>query len=53
MTDYVLSKIPEIKKLNVGIVNLFIQHTSAALTINGNSILYLIIPHFSHPVRSS
>lgn len=36
VTDEVLKNIPEIKNIKVGLLNLFIQHTSAALTLNEN-----------------
>ena len=37
ITEQVLSEIPEIKKINIGILHLFIKHTSASLTINENT----------------
>jgi secondary thiamine-phosphate synthase enzyme len=37
ITDEVLSEIPEIKKIQTGIAHIFIQHTSASLTINENA----------------
>tara|TARA_B100000927_G_C16387409_1_gene437926 strand:+ start:101 stop:526 length:426 start_codon:yes stop_codon:yes gene_type:complete len=37
ITDEIKSKIPEINNFNLGILNLFIKHTSASLTINENS----------------
>jgi secondary thiamine-phosphate synthase enzyme len=37
ITDEILSALPEIKTLNVGICQVFIQHTSASLTINENA----------------
>jgi secondary thiamine-phosphate synthase enzyme len=37
ITDEVLKKIPEIKKIETGIAHIFIQHTSASLTINENA----------------
>ncbi|KAI1769968.1 hypothetical protein F4818DRAFT_279743 [Hypoxylon cercidicola] len=36
VTDHVLSSVPEIRQYKVGIVNLFVQHTSCALSLNEN-----------------
>ncbi|WP_282177575.1 secondary thiamine-phosphate synthase enzyme YjbQ [Vibrio nereis] len=37
ITDEIEQQIPEIKRFSVGILQLFIQHTSASLTINENA----------------
>ena len=37
ITDEILIKTPEIKKISIGLLNLFIQHTSASISINENS----------------
>jgi len=37
VTDEVLQQLPEIRQLSVGMCNVFIQHTSAGLTINENA----------------
>jgi len=37
ITNEVLNNIPEIKNIKIGIVQIFIQHTSASLTINENA----------------
>lgn len=37
ITDEVLSEIPEIQQIKTGIAHIFIQHTSASLTINENA----------------
>ena len=37
ITDEILENIPEIKKIKTGLVNIFIKHTSASLTINENA----------------
>ena len=37
ITDEVLEKIPEIENISKGIAHIFIQHTSASLTINENA----------------
>ncbi|KAJ6787635.1 hypothetical protein PWT90_06621 [Aphanocladium album] len=36
ITDHVLSSVPEIRNYKVGLLNLFIQHTSCALSLNEN-----------------
>ncbi len=36
ITHDIINNIPEIKKMKIGLLNLFIQHTSASLTINEN-----------------
>jgi len=37
VTEEILSQILEIKKVRVGIVNIFLKHTSASLSINENA----------------
>ncbi len=37
ITDTVINAIPEISKIEAGILHVFIKHTSAALTINENA----------------
>ena len=37
ITDEVIKNLPEIKSIKVGILTLFIKHTSASLTINENA----------------
>lgn len=37
ITDELYSKVPEIRKLVVGTIHLFIKHTSASLTVNENA----------------
>ena len=37
ITDTILSEIPEIKQLTTGMLQVFIKHTSASLTINENA----------------
>lgn len=37
ITSEVLANTPEIEKIRTGIANIFIQHTSASLTINENA----------------
>lgn len=36
ITDEILSNFPDIQNIKIGMLNLFIQHTSAALTLNEN-----------------
>ncbi|WP_040521890.1 secondary thiamine-phosphate synthase enzyme YjbQ [Aliiglaciecola lipolytica] len=37
ITQEILRNLPEIREIQVGMLNLFIQHTSASLTINENA----------------
>ena len=37
ITDEVLSKVPKIQQIQMGLAHIFIQHTSASLTINENA----------------
>ena len=37
ITDEIIKKLPELKKINIGILHIFINHTSASLTINENA----------------
>ena len=37
ITNEVLAKLPELERLEVGFLHLFLQHTSASLTINENA----------------
>ena len=37
ITDQILINIPEIKEISHGLINLFIQHTSASISVNENS----------------
>ncbi len=37
VTEEVVSALPELRELRVGIVHLFIRHTSASLTLNENA----------------
>jgi hypothetical protein len=36
VTDQIVSQLPELKNYKVGMVNLFVQHTSCALSLNEN-----------------
>jgi secondary thiamine-phosphate synthase enzyme len=36
VTSHIESQLPEIKQYKVGLLNLFMQHTSAALSLNEN-----------------
>jgi len=36
ITDEVLRELPELKNYKIGLLNLFIQHTSCALSLNEN-----------------
>lgn len=37
MTDQVLAALPELARVRVGLLHVFIQHTSASITINENA----------------
>lgn len=37
VTDEILQSIPEVKNIKIGMLQVFIQHTSASLTINENA----------------
>lgn len=37
VTNEILNQIPEIRKISVGLLHVFIQHTSASLTLNENA----------------
>lgn len=37
ITDEILQQVPEIRQLSIGLCQVFIQHTSAGLTINENA----------------
>ncbi|HLR77023.1 MAG TPA: secondary thiamine-phosphate synthase enzyme YjbQ [Balneolaceae bacterium] len=37
ITDEILQELPEIKEMKIGLAHIFIQHTSASLTINENA----------------
>jgi secondary thiamine-phosphate synthase enzyme len=37
VTDEIVDAVPELRRMRVGIVTVFIQHTSASLTINENA----------------
>ncbi|MDV6344263.1 secondary thiamine-phosphate synthase enzyme YjbQ [Nitrosomonas sp. Is37] len=37
VTDEILQQLPELREVKVGIMNIFIQHTSASLTLNENA----------------
>ncbi|MCE2570239.1 secondary thiamine-phosphate synthase enzyme YjbQ [Motilimonas eburnea] len=37
VTDEILKQLPELKKVSIGLAHIFIQHTSASLTINENA----------------
>lgn len=42
ITDQVTQALPELKNYKVGLLNLFIQHTSCALSLNENCKLSLL-----------
>jgi secondary thiamine-phosphate synthase enzyme len=53
VTDEILSQVPELKGFKIGIINVFIKHTSASLTINENAAPEVRVDfesHFNHAV---
>jgi len=48
ITDTVLNSIPEVKTIKVGMLQVFIRHTSASLTINENADPTVRIDFESH-----
>ncbi|WP_068546747.1 secondary thiamine-phosphate synthase enzyme YjbQ [Thalassotalea crassostreae] len=51
ITDQVINNIPQLKNIEVGILHLFLQHTSASLTINENAdptVRADLEQHFNH-----
>ena len=48
ITDYILREIPQIDNIYTGILNIFIKHTSASLTINENADATVQIDFESH-----
>lgn len=53
ITDEILREVPEIKNIKTGLAHIFIQHTSAGLTINENadpSVRRDFESHFSRSV---
>ena len=51
VSNEIISKLPEINDIKVGLLNLFIKHTSASLTINENadpSVRVDFESHFNH-----
>lgn len=37
ITDEILQQVPEMKQIEIGMMNVFIQHTSASLSVNENA----------------
>lgn len=58
ITDQIVSALPEIRNYKVGLLNLFIQHTSCGLSLNencrfdGSNRAYQILTSCSRPYRS-
>ncbi len=53
VTDEVLSELPELRDFKIGMMNIFILHTSASLTINENadpSVRHDFAAHFDRSV---
>jgi thiamine phosphate synthase YjbQ (UPF0047 family) len=47
VTNEILNQVPEIRKISVGLMHVFIQHTSASLTLNENA------PHYVHTTEGA
>ena len=47
ITDEVLNQLPELNKVNCGILHLFIKHSSASITLNENADP-TVRAHFNH-----
>lgn len=53
VTDEIVSQLPELREVKVGLLHVFIQHTSASLTINENADPTVRVDfesHFNHAV---
>lgn len=53
ITDEILMKLPELDVVRIGLMNIFIKHTSASLTINENAdstVLQDFESYFNHTV---
>lgn len=53
ITDEIEQQLPELKQIEIGLAHLFIQHTSASLTINENAdptVRSDMEAHFNHSV---
>ncbi|MBM7072643.1 YjbQ family protein [Shewanella sp. 202IG2-18] len=56
ITDEVINKLPEIQNLNIGLLHLFIKHTSASLTLNENAdptVRQDFESYFNHSVKEN
>ncbi len=56
VTDEILQQLPQLKTINVGLAHIFIQHTSASLTINENAdptVRQDLESHFNHSVKEN
>ncbi|WAR44881.1 secondary thiamine-phosphate synthase enzyme YjbQ [Methylomonas rapida] len=53
VTDEIVSQLPELREVKVGLLHVFIKHTSASLTINENADPTVRVDfesHFNHAV---
>lgn len=53
ITDQVVSALPEIRNYKVGLLNLFVQHTSCALSLNENCKSFPLFPVDSWTLTNS
>ena len=53
ITNEIIQNIPELKKFSIGLIHIFIKHTSASLTLNENTdqdVKSDLESHFNHMV---
>ena len=48
ITNEIIQNLPELKKISIGLIHLFIKHTSASLTLNENSDQSVRVDFESH-----
>jgi secondary thiamine-phosphate synthase enzyme len=56
ITDEIVSQLQELKKIKTGLLNIFMKHTSASLTLNENydpDVRSDIEKYFSHTVKEN
>ena len=49
ITEELLREVPELKSVNIGLMNILLKHTSASLTINENADPLVVSVDSSHP----
>jgi len=56
VTDEVISQLPEIKKIKIGLIHILIKHTSASITLNENydpDVRSDMEKYFNHSVKEN